>query len=114
MANSGVDRASRDVVLSAGAVDSPKLLMLSGVGDKDELAQFGIESTRHLPAIGKGFEDHFFTTALWRETDNLKGWSAVYSDPEATKKAYDDFAKDGSGPLSVFYQGMTSPNATQH
>src|SRR5690606_37797151 len=50
--------ASREVILSAGAVGSPKLLMLSGIRDPAELARHGIAVKAALPAVGGGLQDH--------------------------------------------------------
>lgn len=51
-------RARREVVLAAGAFQSPQLLMLSGVGPADELERLGIPSLMHLPGVGKNLQDH--------------------------------------------------------
>lgn len=51
-------RARREVLLSAGAIQSPQILMLSGVGDQQELNQHRIEVKKHLPGVGKNFHDH--------------------------------------------------------
>lgn len=51
-------RANLEVILSAGAVQSPRLLMLSGVGDAWQLERIGIESRHHLPGVGKNLQDH--------------------------------------------------------
>lgn len=55
--------ASKEVLLSAGAYNSPKLLMLSGVGDAAELKAQNIEVKQHSPGVGKNLKDHyvFFT-----------------------------------------------------
>ncbi|HZB21529.1 MAG TPA: GMC family oxidoreductase N-terminal domain-containing protein [Blastococcus sp.] len=50
--------ATREVVLSAGAIGSPQLLLLSGVGPADELAQVGIACRLDLPDVGKHLKDH--------------------------------------------------------
>jgi choline dehydrogenase len=50
--------ASSEVVLSAGTIQTPKILMLSGIGDHAELARFGIATTSHLPGVGQNFQDH--------------------------------------------------------
>jgi choline dehydrogenase-like flavoprotein len=57
----GRDRiaARREVVVSSGAIGSPQILMLSGIGDGGELKAHGIEVKHHLPAVGKNFHDHF-------------------------------------------------------
>ncbi|PTQ75308.1 GMC family oxidoreductase [Celeribacter persicus] len=56
----GVERilAKKEVVLSAGAINTAKLLMLSGVGDRAELASDGVEPVHHLPGVGKNLHDH--------------------------------------------------------
>ncbi len=51
-------RCTREVILCAGAFNSPKLLMLSGIGDADELRAHGIRSKLHLPGVGKNLENH--------------------------------------------------------
>lgn len=51
-------RARREVVLSAGAIQSPQLLMLSGVGDGEHLASLGIEVRHSLPGVGRNLHDH--------------------------------------------------------
>jgi choline dehydrogenase len=53
--------AAREVVLSAGAVQSPQLLELSGVGDKDRLGKLGIAIKAHLPGVGENCRDHLHT-----------------------------------------------------
>lgn len=50
--------ARREVLLSAGAMQSPQILMLSGVGDQRELLLHGIEVKKHLPGVGQNFHDH--------------------------------------------------------
>ena len=50
--------ARHEVILSAGALQSPQLLMLSGIGDSAELAQHQIPVVHHLPGVGKNLQDH--------------------------------------------------------
>ena len=50
--------ASRRVVLSAGAINTPKILMLSGIGDPQELGRHGIRTVVSLPGVGRNFQDH--------------------------------------------------------
>jgi choline dehydrogenase len=54
-------RALREVVVSAGAIQSPQLLELSGIGDKARLAELGIASVKHLPGVGENCRDHLHT-----------------------------------------------------
>jgi choline dehydrogenase-like flavoprotein len=51
-------RARREVIVSAGAINSPMLLLNSGVGPAAELQQFGVEITHDLPGVGKNLQDH--------------------------------------------------------
>src|SRR5262249_3824623 len=51
-------RAGREVILSLGAIHTPKVLMQSGIGDQAELRRFGIPVVQHLPGVGVGFQDH--------------------------------------------------------
>ena len=51
-------RAAGEVILAAGAVGSPKILELSGVGDAERLAGLGIRAVRHLPGVGENLQDH--------------------------------------------------------
>jgi choline dehydrogenase-like flavoprotein len=53
--------AQREVVLCAGAVNTPQLLMLSGIGDAAELSELGIEVTHHAPEVGRNMLDHLIT-----------------------------------------------------
>ena len=50
--------ARREIVLCAGAVNSPQILMMSGIGDGDEIARHGIAPVHHLPGVGKNLQDH--------------------------------------------------------
>lgn len=51
--------ATSEIILCAGAVGSPKMLMLSGIGDGEELGRHGIPVEKHLPGVGKNLQDHF-------------------------------------------------------
>ncbi|PIK49218.1 putative choline dehydrogenase, mitochondrial-like [Apostichopus japonicus] len=50
--------ASTEVILSGGAINSPQLLMLSGVGNADDLKELGIPVVHHLPGVGSNLQDH--------------------------------------------------------
>jgi choline dehydrogenase-like flavoprotein len=51
-------RANREVIVSSGAIGSPKLLMLSGIGPADHLKSVGIEPVHDLPGVGSNLQDH--------------------------------------------------------
>jgi len=51
--------AAREVILCGGAVNSPQLLMLSGIGPQEHLAGFGLSVVHHLPGVGQSLQDHY-------------------------------------------------------
>src|SRR6266576_911179 len=56
--------ADREVILAAGAIGSPKLLMLSGVGDATALHGLGIDVVENLPGVGKNLQDHVLVSGV--------------------------------------------------
>jgi choline dehydrogenase len=62
--NGKVERAAaeREVIIAAGAVNSPQLLLLSGVGPADEVAKAGVAPVRDLPGVGKNLQDHLMVS----------------------------------------------------
>jgi len=52
-------RARREIILAAGAANTPKVLQLSGIGGYEELASIGIPVLHHLPGVGKNLQDHY-------------------------------------------------------
>jgi choline dehydrogenase len=58
--------AAREVILAAGAIGSPQLLELSGVGDPELLGRLGIPVTAALPAVGGGLQDHVCVSYFYR------------------------------------------------
>ena len=70
--------ASQEVLLCGGAFGSPQILLLSGIGDRDELAAFDINSVHHLPGVGKNLHDHIDYIISYKSpsTDTL-GYSLV-------------------------------------
>ncbi|MBI3498430.1 MAG: choline dehydrogenase [Proteobacteria bacterium] len=63
-----IQRAGREVVLAGGAVNSPHLLLLSGVGPADELARHGIAVVHELPGVGQNLQDHYQVRLIHRCT----------------------------------------------
>lgn len=60
--------ADKEVILSGGAYNSPKVLMLSGVGDEAELKKHGIEVKHHSPHVGKNLQDHMVFFVMFNTT----------------------------------------------
>ncbi|MQA72866.1 MAG: FAD-dependent oxidoreductase [Solirubrobacterales bacterium] len=64
-----VATARREVILAAGAIGSPQLLLLSGIGPPDHLREVGVEVRRELPGVGANLQDHPFVSMIWEVTD---------------------------------------------
>lgn len=64
--------AGKEVILSLGAIETPKVLMQSGIGDEEELRPFGIKTTQHLPGVGRNLQEHLFLAGcLWEYKESL-------------------------------------------
>ena len=87
-------RARREVILSAGAIGSPQILMLSGIGDHEALAPHGITVLRDLPGVGKNLQDHLQARPVFKtnlstinvETDNILKQAAIALQYAVTQK----------------------------
>ena len=66
-------RATREVIVSSGVVDSPKLLMLSGIGPADQLKTLGIPVVADVPGVGRNFQDHLKLSVRWNGKTELPG-----------------------------------------
>jgi choline dehydrogenase len=87
-------RAEREVLLSAGAINSPQLLLLSGVGPAEELRAAGVQVRHDLPGVGRNLQDHPFLTVLWEVSDQRTLYGADKPKPLA------EWLLRRSGPLS--------------
>ncbi len=93
-----VARAESEVILAAGAIGSPQLLMLSGIGPADHLAEKGIGVVADSPGVGANLSDHPIVTAMWHTPrsaglwekagpKNLARWRIMHSGPLTTNIA---------------------------
>jgi choline dehydrogenase-like flavoprotein len=87
-------RAAREVLLCAGAINSPQLLLLSGVGAGDELRAVGVAPRHELPGVGRNLQDHPFVTLIWEVSDQRTLYGAE------KPKALAEWLLRRSGPLS--------------
>lgn len=63
--------AGLEVVLSLGAIQTPKVLMQSGIGDQAALQRLGIPVVQHLPGVGQNFQDHVAFYCVWEYREAL-------------------------------------------
>ncbi len=96
--------ADREIVVSAGTVNSPQVLLLSGIGPADEVAAHGIEPVHDLPGVGKNLQDHVDCVMSWECTRPV----TLYSDLRADKLAWSmvEGMMFGRGIVTTFpYEG---------
>jgi choline dehydrogenase-like flavoprotein len=92
-------RARREVILSAGAFQTPQLLMLSGVGDSPALTGHGIESRHHLSGVGQNLQDHpDFIFAYTSDNPNFTGVS--FGGLARIFRAIGQYRRERRGPLT--------------
>ncbi len=91
-------RVSREVLLCAGAYNSPHLLQLSGIGDGEELKRHGIPVVKHLPGVGRNLQDHLVYFNMFH-TDYAHTLDAAERFPAILKNLYQYFVHK-TGPFS--------------
>ncbi|KAI0395142.1 aryl-alcohol dehydrogenase [Xylariaceae sp. FL0594] len=93
--------ARKEVIVSAGALQSPKILELSGIGDRAILGNHGIDVLRHLKGVGEGLQDHLVVDVVFEAADDLQTRDAnIRREPEAVKQAMDEYESKQSGILT--------------
>ncbi len=113
-------RAGREVIVSAGAINSPQLLELSGIGQPDLLGKHGIAVQHALPGVGENLRDHYAPRMLWQITapgltynDKARGLGLVW---QALRYAVTGAGLLGlpASPIRAYVRtrtGLTSPDA---
>jgi len=110
--------ARKEVVLSGGAINSPQLLMLSGIGPAAHLAEVGITAKVELGGVGANLQDHPYTPMVWHTTGttdladlgtigNLMRWKATKRGPMTSNVAE-------SGGFWCTRDGLPAPDMQAH
>jgi choline dehydrogenase-like flavoprotein len=111
-------RATREVLLCGGAINSPQLLMLSGIGPGNHLAEMGVESRVDLPGVGTNLQDHPVIPLLWytrgitdlaqlNNVRNFVRWKARGSGPLASNVGE-------AGAFFTSRDGLAAPDIQIH
>ena len=116
-------RTSGEVILSAGAISSPQILELSGIGNGEVLREHGIKVHHNLPAVGENFRDHINARIQWKVTapgvsynDRAQGLSLVGQVMRYLTKG-DGFISLPSAPLLAFLKTrseLETPDVQMH
>jgi choline dehydrogenase len=99
-----------EIILSLGAINTPKVLMLSGIGDAGSLKGAGISPIQHLPGVGENFQDHFMAPCVWQAPEELT-WSESLADATAIWKSDPQLDRPDFQSF-VVTSGYASPQAT--
>ncbi|KAI1764977.1 aryl-alcohol dehydrogenase [Hypoxylon sp. FL1150] len=92
---------SKEVIVAAGAFQSPKLLELSGIGNRELLDQHGIELVKDLPGVGENLQDHAVAGISFEARDDVRTLDAlVRQEPDALSQAIQDYATNQCGWLT--------------
>ena len=89
--------------MSAGALDSPKLLLLSGIGPKAELSKFQIPLIKELPGVGQNLCDRLFLELVSIRQAGSHHRTSYIKSPDGLKGARKEWSKSRSGPLAGYY-----------
>ncbi len=113
-------RAAREVVVSAGAIASPQLLELSGIGQAERLEKLGIKVHHNLPGVGENLRDHWAPRMKWRVgrhgvtfNERARGFGALWQGLLYIT-ANRGFLSHPASPLRAFFktrEGLDSPDA---
>ena len=93
-------RCTGEIVLSAGAIGSPQLLELSGIGDGARLKQLGFEVAHHLPGVGENLQDHLQIRPIYK-VSNTRTLNVEYQSLFKRAKMGVDYALFRRGPLTM-------------
>jgi len=103
--------SSREIIVSAGGVNTPQVLQLSGIGPREDLQRLNIPLVADLP-VGRYFQDHFLSPVLFRAINSSDiGWSRdIYS--RLTVRNLYDYYIYRTGPLSQFAISASAYSST--
>ncbi|GLA38115.1 hypothetical protein AnigIFM63309_005113 [Aspergillus niger] len=91
--------AQKGVILSAGAIQSPHLLMVSGIGPHDQLFRFNISCVSHLPGVGQNLQDHVSAGTTHRV--DVPTVATLADDDTLVESNVKQYIVNATGPLSI-------------
>lgn len=93
---------ANEIILSAGALDTPRILMHSGVGPADQLNKFGIPIVKANPHVGQHLKDHQHLSPSWTRAEHTSERPKYYRSKELQSAAREQWEKTQDGPLAQF------------
>ena len=89
--------------MAAGAIDSPRLLLLSGIGPRSDLEKLGIAVAKDIPEVGRSLTDHPTVPLTFHMNHGFSDRHQFDMDSELVANASEQFTLEGKGPLSRHY-----------
>ena len=102
-------RSSKEIILSAGAFQSPHLLMLSGIGDSNVLKEHGVDMVHELKGVGKNLQDHLFFP-IGSEANVQEGINQYLPTLNQIKPAWDYFIHNKGAYTATLLEAMAFIN----
>ncbi|RYP73812.1 hypothetical protein DL771_003390 [Monosporascus sp. 5C6A] len=94
--------ASKEVVLAAGAISTPKLLQLSGIGPTIALEKAGVKVKRELAAVGANFQDHPYFYTSWSYSNlAFPNPDSIYTNATYNESAWEEYVTRHTGPYTI-------------
>ncbi|KAF5347382.1 hypothetical protein D9758_011281 [Tetrapyrgos nigripes] len=98
--SSFIVNATREVILSAGVINTPQLLELSGIGNAKLLRSLDIEVLLDMPGVGENLQEHFYIGSTWEILPNITTFDAL-KNPDILSQQREIFDTTGGGLLSA-------------
>ncbi|TFK73870.1 alcohol oxidase [Pluteus cervinus] len=93
-------KANKEIILSAGAVKTPQILLLSGIGPSEDLNAMGIPVVLDSPSVGQNLTDHPFVSQSWSVTGN-NTFETAERDPVIAAQQFAEWNSTRTGPLTA-------------
>ncbi len=92
--------AEKEIILSCGSLDTPRILMHSGIGPEDQLTRYNIPIVKANSNVGQHLKDHHHVVLSFDRTDHTSQRQRFYRNKELQAAARAQWQKDGTGPLA--------------
>ncbi|KAJ4381339.1 hypothetical protein N0V86_003688 [Didymella sp. IMI 355093] len=92
-------KAKREVIVSAGVINSPQILELSGIGSRTVLEKAGVDVLVELPGVGENLNDHTATGVVLGTIDEVPSAEALMRNPEIMQQALQAYVQHKAGPF---------------
>ena len=121
--NSRTIRATKEVILSAGAIGSPHLLQVSGIGDRSLLEKHGVNTLKDVPGVGRNLQDHLQIRSVYKVRREAKTLNTLANSGLGKIALGLEYVLNQGGPLSMApsqlglfckSSGAATPNMQYH